>query len=682
MTPEVERFLHLATRPLEKRPDDREEAKAELMSRLSQGGRPLETLSLTAPSARLAAAPVSGWRRRGVMLGCLVLVVAGFIAALLVWAGELIAVGSASTLTFGVHYGDGRIDDNFAIRHLDRHIDRRAPGLPLHVRAGENFNRASQRASEANSDDLGLLHLAILGREADEPKEFSFADRDNPLRRRADALDGDNAHWPLLQAESFVLRETGRERGRYWFSSTSSSLDEEALDVALGTIEEASERPLYRDPVGSLRRRQLLAFGPGRGVIDHQIGMAVASMGSMPEIGSEHFLQVLLNAGGRHYQGAGDEPELRHLEELWRHWVRWTIEDLESGGAPDRHLINRLESAGRGLSEHRPKVPGPAGQDAFNEALVAASRDVAACHLGNAKPDLMPHAGLRLQAMGTLPGDLTHAELKPSRLAEYALFDRGVAFLFLFLVLVATAFCGFEGHRRKRTVTGLSKGLQPLLGWRDQLWIGALGLLLPFLWWWGITRLTPLGQRDLGLWEWVSATWLLQWTAFLILCLVMLFQAVQWRWSRQGEFLGLRRPWSSSGWVIGALAGLAIPAAGLLRHLDLKTDDAHGLFLLAVAGSAAAGLLWLLWMTILNLFTPGASALRANLIMRTALPWCLALALMALAAQPLLRLAEAHWHARDPLLPVTTSGTHANALEERLARGYAEALAPLGAESP
>lgn len=677
MTPEVERFLNLATRPLERRLDDREEAKAELMSRLSQGGRPLETLPIAEPSARLAAAPVSGWRRRGLMLGALVLAVAGFIATLLVWASELTTVVSASTLSFGVRYGDGRIDDNFATRHLDRHIDRRAPDLPLHVRAGENFNRASQRASGASPADLGLLHLAILGREADEPKEFSFAERDNPLRRRADELDGDNAYWPLLQIESFYLSKTGFNRGRYWYSSTASSLDEEALGVALGLFQEASRKPVYRDPATWLRRRQLLAFGPGRGVIDHQIGTAVASMGRMPEIGSEHFIHALLITAGQHDHSAADEPGLRHLEELWRHWVRWTIEDLESGGAPDRHLIDRLESAGRSLSEHRPKVPGPAGQDNFTDALDAASRDIARCHLANTNPDLIPHAGLRLQGPGILPADLTRAELKPSRLAEYALFDRGVACLFLLLVLVATAFCGFEAHRRKRTVTGLSKGLQPLLTWRDQLWIGGIGLLLPFLWWWGITRLTPLGQRDLGLWEWVSATWLLQWAAFLILCLVMLFQAVQWRWSRHGEFLGLRRPWSSSGWLIGALAGLAIPAAGLLRYLDLKTDDAHSLFLLAVSGAAATGLLWLLWMTILNLFTPGVSALRANLTMRTALPWCLALALVALAAQPLLRLAEARWHARDPLLPVTTSGTHANALEERLARSYAEALAPL-----
>ena len=87
MTPDLNRFLDLATRPLEGHPGPREEAKGELMARLGHSGAPFEMLDLADPLARLEASPPEKpWRRRGALLAALflsagaVLSIAGFLA--------------------------------------------------------------------------------------------------------------------------------------------------------------------------------------------------------------------------------------------------------------------------------------------------------------------------------------------------------------------------------------------------------------------------------------------------------------------------------------------------------------------------------------------------------------------------------------------------------------------------
>ncbi len=68
---------------------------------------------------------------------------------------------------------------------------------------------------------------------------------------------------------------------------------------------------------------------------------------------------------------------------------------------------------------------------------------------------------------------------------------------------------------------------------------------------------------------------------------------------------------------------------------------------------------------VLNLCTPKANALRANLVSRTVLGWYMAGALSVLAAMLWLQASERHWMKADQLFPTWTSETHANALEER-----------------
>jgi hypothetical protein len=222
----------------------------------------------------------------------------------------------------------------------------------------------------------------------------------------------------------------------------------------------------------------------------------------------------------------------------------------------------------------------------------------------------------------------------------------------------------------------MARGLTPLFRKEDHGWIAALGLAVPWLWWFAITRMSPLGWRDGDLDEpWAVPAWLIQSFAGVIFAAVMLLQTARWRWTVRGGFLGLGGSLHWIGWGVAALTALSIPVAGSLRYFDGRLNsDETALFLVGVSCMAACGLLWLLWHGIMTLFTPRSGALRPNLTMRAALPWAMTGVATLLVSVVVSTAMERYWFAKDPLFPAWTSKTHANALEERAAKEIPEAL--------
>lgn len=264
----------------------------------------------------------------------------------------------------------------------------------------------------------------------------------------------------------------------------------------------------------------------------------------------------------------------------------------------------------------------------------------------------------------------------PSGRVEWAFGERvmlhAVSLVGLWLVL----FTAFEAYRRKRQVKGLAKGLMPLFRWNDHLWIAGLGIVLPLVWYLGLTRLTPLEMHDLSLDDdeiavLVSSIQMLG--AFFMGAIAMLW-ATYWRWEKRGGFLCLRGGGVFVGWIMALLSAAAIPAAGWAKFISFKDDESMAFYLVGAAGLVAMGLLWLLWIGILNLCTPQANALRANLVSRTVLAWYLVASFCLVIGAELLRQEERYWMNKDSLFPTWTSETHMNGLEERVALEYQREL--------
>ena len=663
MTPEVERFLDLSTRPLEGSPGLRDEAKAELMARVSQGGVPLEMLDLSAPVERLAAAkPGNPWPRRTALLVAAISLIATVSAIITGQALEGYRAARASTASMMIRYGGFPGYPNPIDPILSNHLDKIAPDLPL----GLNGDKETAEWLEKYPDDLPMLqqHAArALAKESTlTTSGTSLSDLHPDTLASIERLDPDNAVWPLMRMIPHLAKSTGSGRSYGYGAHIGSSVtDEPEFQQALRLFSEAAGKQTYRDHSLVLQRRQIDAFPRSRSIADDLVVTGIAQLVAPVFSDYSNELEALISIQVERLKKAGDQAGLIQLGNEWQQLattLRGEV-DFQSFNAQFQAIARKLDGAFGDLGMEAEKVQ-------LTEWLKESDAG-ATPPLPGVAPEIEAAAGARLRGSLDKLADVTLAEVEPSRRTEHAYFDRGVASFLMVLALLVAGLIALETCRRSAIVKGMARGLMPLFRPVDHLWIGVLGIALPWLWWWVVTRLTPLGLRDLDFNdEWTVIPMIIQPATAFIFGLAMLLQTARWRWSHRGGFIGLGAPLSWLGWLAAALAGLAIPAAGVLRYLDLNDNDS-GYYLLGVGSMAGCSLLWLLWGVVMNLFTPRASALRPNLAMRAALPWALAGVVTLIASGMISSAMERYWFARDPLLPTWTSKTHLNALEERTA---------------
>ncbi len=668
MTPELQRFLDLATRPLEGHPGPRDEAKGELMARLGHSGIPFEMLDLADPLARLEAAPPEKpWRRRGALLAALflsagtLLTVAGFLAYQI---GTMTLVSYLSFQRFARY-----APDSFENKLLLHHVEKIAPDLPLgrESLAGGNGMAETGRALSRQPDDLAMLQEQVSRQIFVGAEKWDGFDEDT--KERIARLDADNALWPLLQAYA-LLEFSIHPTAGYGRAGTRTITDEAKFQEVVRLFSEASAKPRYHDRSWSLIRRQIEAFPPERGIHDAVIVQGFSGFVTRPftryRYGGYPF-GVMAQVRCERLVTAKDTEGLRAFLGEWRNVVQRVLESPEPVEQDTVTIFTELNAMGENIATAC-KDLGMAAEETATKEMLRRLPDRG--YSGNPMPpELRTAAGVRLETYNTGMVDLTAAEVLPSRKTELAFFDRHVAISLALVGLVFSGLVGLEACRRSKNVKGTARGLMPLFRREDHLWIGGLGLALPWLWWWIVTRLTPLGlhRADPNEVEEGMMALMIQPAAAMILAMVLLLQTARWRWELRGGFLALGGFFPRVGWVAAALTALAIPAAGGILYFPHLNGDDKALYLLGASCMAAIGLLWLLWEGIMNLFTPRASALRPNLVMRALLPWTFAGLFSLLAAYGVSTLMERKWFANDPLLPSWTSKTHRNAFEERRA---------------
>lgn len=673
MTPDLERFLDLATRPLEGHPGPRDEAKGELMARLGHGGAPFEMLDLADPLARLEASPPEKpWRRRGALLAALfllagaVLSIAGFLAY------QIAMMDAASHLSFQrfVRYPS----DSFETKLLLRHVERTAPDLPLgrDLLADINVLSETEQALSRQPDDLAMLQEHVCQQIYLAGKDWKGFDEDT--RERIARLDAGNALWPLLQA-SAMLGTCANSMGSSRSPISSRITDDAAFRNVLMLFSEAAAKPRYHDRSWSLVRRQIDAFPPARSISEAIIVLGFTGFVTKPFSSEYQFYPVfrfhqLAQIRCDDLVTAKDPEGLRTFLGEWRNVVMQVLESPEPVDPDSAYILNELSTMGTILA-NACKDLGMAAEEAATRELMKRFPDPSYTY-HPLPQELRKAAGVRLASIRRGMDDLTVEEVLPSRKTELAFFDRHVAISLALIGLVFSGLVGLEACRRSKIVKGTARGLMPLFRREDHLWIGGLGLAVPWLWWWIITRLTPLGlhgsdpnELDEGM-----IALMIQPAAALVFAMVMLLQTARWRCQVRGGFLALGGFFPRLGWVAAGLTALAIPAAGGVIFLTHLRGDDMELFLLGVSCMGSFGLLWLLWEGIMNLFTPRASALRPNLVMRVLLPWTFAGIFSLVAAYGVSTFMEQRWFAKDPLLPSWTSKTHRNAFEERRAETW------------
>jgi len=672
MTPEVERFLDLATRPFEANPHERDEAKGEFMSRIGHSGVPYELLDLAEPLERLAGAkPARHGLRRSLLLAGALLLLATVVAAvgLIVW--QIILMEQASSIAAQTRYGSSNSDQSQYLPVMN-HVRSVAPSLPLGLDE-KGGSEETARLLANHPDDLAVLqeHVIRRVRDSDHWEGLTAGERETIAR-----LDPDNSLWHLVQVTPRLSKATaGSSRSSYsYYGRIGSTITSEPeFQEVLRLFSEAAAKPVYLDRSPTLKRRQLDAFPPARSLVDDAIATEFAGFVSPPFGYYTGSLKPLANLHCERLVTAGDKEGLKKFHREWKQLSSHIIGSPQPGESDYDDVFYQLAEMGRKLEESFDRL-GMAVEKADTAERVKVLAGLGS-NAGSLPPEVQRARGLRLRSEYRVPADLTMEEALSSRRVELSLFDRIQASFFAFLALIFTALVAFETCRRSRIVKGMARGLSPLFRKEDHVWIAGLGLALPWLWWLAITRVSPLGWSDSDLDEpWAVLAWLIQTFAGVTFAAVMLLQSARWRWSLRGGFLGLGGSLPGIGWGVAALTGLSIPAAGTLRYFSSLNEEETVMFLIGVVGMAACGLLWLLWHGIMTLFTPRSGALRPNLTMRAVLPWAMTGVVTLLISAVISSAMERHWFYKDPLFPSWTSKTHVNALEERVAKETPEAL--------
>ncbi|MEK7953371.1 hypothetical protein [Luteolibacter soli] len=486
-----------------------------------------------------------------------------------------------------------------------------------------------QRQWELHPDELGiyeeLVHRRIAAKEG-LPPGFQ-----KTWRRR----DGDNGMWLFLEAVG--KNEEWKAKG----PPAGETFSRETLDL----LRQSASAPRFKSYLPELRKHRLALLGP------------TDTMAGETEI----FLYSIsaLWAPSIRYQ---NDALLTFSKAAKQAVVDKNATELAAVIKSYERLPGRLAGNGSTLLD---LIPAASSWSEASKVMVQASRDLglqeeelrmeelgkqfsdyqATYHRSRA--DAKPMSSLaRVLVSGPLPDVVVEASaFEPGRRVEYAVMERMSALLAAIVVLLFLAVAVVESFRRGRRVNGLATGLEPLFHRVDLLWTLGLGVVVPLLWYFGITRGTAFGLRDIGMtyYENQPHPILIQEGAALVFMLLMIVQTVRWRVSTRTSFLALKpaRPWI--GWTMAGVAAVVMLSAGGVRWLPGNQQR----YLQAIAATGGLPLLWLLWETGMMLFSSRDQALGGVLLCRRMIVPLTLLAGLLLACRGPLMATERYCHAQD-----------------------------------
>ncbi|HEY1120615.1 MAG TPA: hypothetical protein VGE67_03410, partial [Haloferula sp.] len=344
----MERFLDLATRTLEANPNEREEAKGELMSRIGHSGVPYEMLDLAGPLERLNGAKPAkhGLRRSLLLAGALLLLTAAVTTTgLLIWQTFLMTqasfIATQSRYQGTIHY------DSEDMRVVE-YVRSLAPSLPL----GLDETRGAEEAAklfEKHPDDLPMFQEQVVRRlrEADNRVELTDGEKKTISR-----LDPDNALWPLIQITPSLTKAIGSSPTRYSYRSSGATITSEPdFQEALRLFSEAANKTTYIDHCPSLMRRQLDAFPPARSLHESEIAAEFSRLASQPFTYNSGNLGSLANLHCDRLVAAGDSEGLSKFYREWKQLSTLVIRSPQSGDYDYSDIFHQLEDVARKLDE-------------------------------------------------------------------------------------------------------------------------------------------------------------------------------------------------------------------------------------------------------------------------------------------------------------------------------------------
>jgi hypothetical protein len=472
-------------------------------------------------------------------------------------------------------------------------------------------------------------------------------------------LDPDNAWFTLMAAGvaaegSVKQNASGSIHIKQGIPPGFKILDQVRLNEAVELLEKAASQPRFDSYQTGLTMRRI-ALLPQQTDLGHQLPYRVHLAGFPVAVIQLTHAASAANAAAWQAADRGDAEEFQRVAAIWepclRRWAASECPDLYHSIALRSVLTN---TSYRFANTNFPELK--ALNDRWQPISAWLSEDRQLRDSREWDEELKLKGGMLVSLSLPMmtkqlqtPIPITGADLKPGRMVDHELFSRisaAVVWLVFGLTLLAAA---IYRQRASVLVRRLSGRLEDLLKSADWVWILGAGVVLPFVFYLAIYRLTLLGARD---WSIAASAFMVpsgQVAAMGFLMIVLPLLIARWRLGRRGAILGWRKGRAWMGWTAVICGALSLPVFGL-SFARGKGSEA-----VIMIAAALLGILVLAWLIIgiRAVFSKRTALLRRVTLSRVLVPaYALGMLLMA-ASMPLYHAAEKRWLAQDRLMEIT-----------------------------
>jgi len=239
------------------------------------------------------------------------------------------------------------------------------------------------------------------------------------------------------------------------------------------------------------------------------------------------------------------------------------------------------------------------------------------------------------------PDEIKGVDLKPGRLADHSFIGRMLSAAAWLLLLLFVGAVFIYRYRYGNVVRKLSTRLMSLSKPSDTFWILGGGVILPLAYYWVINRYSPWSVRHDSVHFIAFILPVSQFTAMLVLMLVMSLLIARWRLGGNAGMLGFQS--AKWPWVFVLLSAFAMPCFGLI----LRDHGYSNLLMQFALGCLGVSLLYVMIEAVRACFGKQKHAIRRVLVSRQlVLPFALAALLMAVLV-PVYHQDEFFWVSQD-----------------------------------
>ncbi|MES2997290.1 MAG: hypothetical protein V4733_10825 [Verrucomicrobiota bacterium] len=483
------------------------------------------------------------------------------------------------------------------------------------------------------------------------------------LREAAAKNDPNNGFFDLMDAAGLTKSAIELEISSKWPARWKVK-DEAKFAEALAKIRIGLGRPEFRTYQREIFREREALTREADDVIG---GMARTSRLMFSTSSGSISLRKVCDVWNATAQRCVEKRDMAGFREIISDWENLTVKMIGEGNTLVDLLVARVMLSGLDFRFHAKELGLNEEAKRFEDLYDRLEREKKA-RKNPAWSERVAHRSSTLAGMSTPmlarqvdnPREPEEAEIKPGRLAEHAFVERIFSAAGWLLLCVAAGAGALALRLRGKLAKGLSESVAGLLRTKDRAMIFMIGIGIPLLWYFLITRFTPLGAREFSPSHVASIPTGGQFAALGVSLVILLVVIGGWLLGKRGKALGLagRRQWI--GWLAAVMALACVPLFGAVNYA------LENWMIFTLCGVFAVPVLWVLAGPVWFFIGNRGQVLRRSILARVVWPVWLAAAAVVSLLTLAMHVEERFWTKRDVLFSVPADSQSSTAYENEI----------------